>query len=274
MTDNRPPVTVSAGKDNTATATPQIKPGAYYEEESDDLLDDTSTFAQPPSSASKPGITRTTGTFTCHTHLAHQLFVGRQSDSKNNISAIIGLLQFSSRINTIFELAREDDPYADDRLLKIEQALEAAETYIDEQRVMVKVLLGDGDNVKIEPSISVKPLEHTIEFKTRFAHFGMKLVSSFDKLVQLSLAATHTDRMFDDDWKRCVPASARKIRHAFAVSDHFRASGATRNDFAANNQRAQQALKKYGELEPAVLAGTTRAKRAPKIRQQSALASL
>jgi integrating conjugative element protein (TIGR03761 family) len=197
------------------------------------------------------------------------MFFGRSADRKNKVEPIIGLVQFSTRVNVIFEAAKRDDPYADAHLLKIEAALRTADAFIHEQITVIDALLMDDGDISIKPSVAMNPQAHNVEFKTRFAHYALRLVSAYDRLVRGALAAQHTDRLSEGEWKRTVGVAATKLRHALACSGGFRASGATRNDFAANNQRAQAAVEKYGELAADVLRGSTRAERAPKIRHQS-----
>jgi hypothetical protein len=50
------------------------------------------------------------------------------------------------------------------------------------------------------------------------------------------------------------------------MSTQYRFTGVTRDDMAANNEKARSAIDKYGELPQDILEGRTRAKHAPKIR--------
>ena len=257
-------------------------------EQSFDLFDETASeatfdvgFEPPkkiaslsPSRDNRAGIARTESTFICHTNLANQFFFGRQGDQARNIRAITGLVGFTSRLNKIYDMAKQDDPYADNRLIAIEQALDLAYAFVKEQYTYVNALLCHTDNLIINPSTSIEPVKHRVEFKTRLANYGLRVLCVYDKLVRSALAAHHMDVMSDADWRATVSVSGKKLRHAFALSDNFRASGTTRQDFAAKNQRAQDAIAKYGELEQDVLEGTLRASRAPRLMNTSPLSML
>ncbi len=239
--------------------------------DNDDFYDLTGGEDELPSTQPKsvktqngPGNVRTKGKFTVHTQIAHRLFFGRKR--AKGIEPIIGLVQFSSKINLIYVAASNGDPYADYRLIQIEDALSNALEIVKKNDSDLSELLGNDINIEILPSESVEPESLEIEFKTPYGYLGVRLLSSFDQLVLKALAARHAALIFNDDWKQFVNLSARKIRHALSLADAYRFSGASRDDFAANNQRATEAIEKFGELPPEVIDGTKRAKSAPKIR--------
>jgi hypothetical protein len=60
------------------------------------------------------------------------------------------------------------------------------------------------------------------------------------------------------------------MRHLFKLAQ-FRASGATRDDFAANNARARAALEKLGQLPADVLQGLRRPQLGPRPSKSSSL---
>ncbi|MFK5892412.1 MAG: AcaB family transcriptional regulator, partial [Pseudomonadota bacterium] len=67
------------------------------------------------------------------------------------------------------------------------------------------------------------------------------------------------------DWERTVRNSGKLIRNVFWESSRYRYTGVTRNDIAANNAVARNAIEKFGELPQDILEGTKRGKFAPKI---------
>jgi hypothetical protein len=62
---------------------------------------------------------------------------------------------------------------------------------------------------------------------------------------------------------------AHVLRSLFGLAQQYRFSGATRDDFAAQNARAREALEKFCELPQDVLEGTRRSEFAPPIVRQT-----
>ena len=246
----------------------------FYSDELDSEFKDdlqTTSPVQTESQAKSPGSVRTKGMITVHTKAAHRLVHGRRKTKE--AEHIIGLLQFSSKVNIIYSAAEGDDPYADMRLNNIYEAIIETRKIIEENSRHLINLLGKDDNIEIFPSTSIEPMKVPLEFRTPFGYLGAQLISSFDSLLLKALAARHSALIFDDDWKTFVNYPARKIRHCFILADGFKLSGASRDDFAANNARATEALNKYGDLPEDVLKGTNRCPLAPKIKNHPDLAS-
>jgi integrating conjugative element protein (TIGR03761 family) len=213
---------------------------------------------------------QTSGALLLHTQLAHNLFMGRKAAP--NQYAITGLIQFSGQIRTIWESASLDDPYADMKLLHIEAAMDnAAELVRINTEVMNNLLDSLGDRIVLSDCRSERPVSVPISFRTPYGFMAARLLGDFDEMVICALKARHIGMILDQEWHATVSKTATAIRRVFNLSGTFNYSGATRNDFAANNQRAREAIAKYGELPQEVLAGTKRAKIAPPIKDQSVL---
>ncbi|WP_020406844.1 PFL_4669 family integrating conjugative element protein [Hahella ganghwensis] len=235
---------------------------AFY----DDISDMEDDVTEQPKSKPGPGAYRTKGKYTIHTKAAHRLFYGRKKAP--GVEPIIGLVQFSSRVNAIWQASELDDPYADSKLLAIEEALDHAQKLVEASKETLEGLLGSDTNIEIFPAETIRPETVDVEFKTPYGFLALKLLSTFDGMVQNALAARHAAMIFNNDWQQLVTFPSRKIRHAFALSD-FRFSGSCRNDFAANNQRARDAVEKYGQLDPDILQGKRRPRMAPEAKRMN-----
>lgn len=213
---------------------------------------------------------QTSGALLLHTQLAHNLFMGRKAAP--NQYAITGLIQFSGQIRTIWESAALDDPYADMKLLQVESAINTASELVRiNTEVMNNLLDSLGDRIVLGDCRSERPVSVPISFRTPYGFMAARLLGDFDEMVICALKARHIGMILDQEWHATVSKTATAIRRVFNLSGTFNYSGATRNDFAANNQRAREVIAKYGELPKEVLAGTKRAKIAPPIKDQSAL---
>lgn len=65
--------------------------------------------------------------------------------------------------------------------------------------------------------------------------------------------------------ERWLDDGAHALSSLFAFAQQYKYSGATRDDFAANNARAREALESFGELPQDVLEGSRRSEFAPPI---------
>ncbi|MBL7005389.1 MAG: TIGR03761 family integrating conjugative element protein, partial [Gammaproteobacteria bacterium] len=239
--------------------------------------DNADPIVDPKLVSTKPGAIKTQGQFIVHTKLAHRLFYGRKKgiqiikengkDVKKQIKPIIGVTRFGTNINDIYRLASFDEPYADAKLIQIEEGLRQAKELLLENIEALRQLLGEMTEMQINPAFSIKPITLPLEFSTPFFGYeATRIVKNYDRLVLLALTTKQTGDILDSDWNRIVNKTGSKIRSVFLISTQYRFTGVTRDDMAANNEKARTAIEKYGELPQDILEGRKRAKHAPKIR--------
>lgn len=242
--------------------------------------DNADPITDPKNVSTKPGRIKTKGSFTIHTQLAHRLFYGRKKSNqsvdehgkkvKKKIMPIIGVVRYASNINGLYDLAEMNDPYADAKLIEIEEELSTVKQLIISHIEALEQLLGDIDDMEIEASFSIKPIKLPLEFSTPYFGFeASRIVKYYDRLVLLALTTRQTGDLLDSDWNRVVNKTASKIRSVFLKSAEYKFAGASRDDMVANNQVARKAIENYGELPKDILEGRRRAKHAPKIRLEN-----
>lgn len=227
--------------------------------------DNADTLVMPNLVSKRPGMLRTRGEILIHTRSAHRLFYGRRKDEKKGIKPITGLVRFALNMNQLYDLAAKDDPYADAVLLKVEQRLAEVERLIKGHVAALEELLSDMEGISINFHESVEPVSIPLEFRTTYGFIAARLLGQYDKLVRLAQSAMHVGLFFQEDWARVVRKSGSVIRSVFWLSTGYRYTGVKRNDIAANNGVAREAIAKYGELPQAILEGSKRSKYAPPI---------
>lgn len=249
---------------------------------SDDLDDDFDTKEKPAKPASispglsksvSPGPLRGKGQLTLHTNLAHRLFYGRRSSKEQE--AITGLLRFTNNVNLMWSSAASDDPYADYYLLEIDKALDESSEFIKQSRNDIEPLLGDDDDdgFIVPARVSVNPVSLDIEFRNSYGYRASRTLLAYDKLIRTAHTLMHIGMIDRSDWQRLVNTSGRKIRNAFSLSDKWKFTGVTRDDFAANNPRAENAKQKMGDLDKGVLHGEVRSKYAPDVKKSETVSA-
>lgn len=206
----------------------------------------------------RPGPVQTKATIRLHTFIAHQLFFGRQDDP-NRVYRDQCFVTFAANLNALWTCAQADDPYADARLIQIEEQIERArESIKNVLHVIEELLMSLHDaGIRTESHASVRPVDVPIAFRAVHAAVAVQLLGLVDRAIQKALAARHFGLVTMQDWQRILSQTSTPMRHLFELS-RFRASGATRDDFAANNARARTALEKLGQLPADILQGLRR----------------
>ncbi len=228
--------------------------------------DNADTIVDPMYVSKKPGRVITQAECDIHTHLAHRLFYGRRASTQQpdgesgavakKIPAVIGLVRFITNINQLYTLANMDDPYADAKLIEIDEAMREALGFIDSKILILEDLIAGMDELRFNSNASTKPLTLPLEFRTPYFGFqATRMVKRFDNLVRLALTAKHVGLILDDDWGALVSKAATTVRRTFLLSTGYRYTGAKRDDFAANNEVARNAVAKYGDLPQDILRG-------------------
>ncbi len=218
-----------------------------------------------------PGAMQMSAVVKLHSRLAINLFRGRKGDPANNVRPIIGLARFARQSALVWTAAGSDDPYADQTLIAVEIAYEAAQKAVEQKIHAMQELLDGMEDFEITLQASERPVNVDLKFFSPWGFRGATLLKQFDKLVRLALTARHIGLFTDDDWGRVVHEASQALRHMFAEVDYWISTGVKRVDLLTGNRIAQRAKARYETarkvpfvLEPEVLAGNYRAKLSPK----------
>lgn len=210
----------------------------------------------------RPGPVLPKATIRLHTFIGHQLFFGRQQ-VKDSGQLVGGREQcftlFAANLNALWTCSMADDPYADARLIQIEEQMDQVKVQLKALTELMDELLASMEDagIRTETQSSVRPVDVPIGFRAVQAAVAVQLLGLTDRVILKALAARHFGLVTAQDWQRILSQSATPMRHLFELS-RFRASGATRDDFAANNARARAALEKLGQLPDDILQGLRR----------------
>lgn len=210
------------------------------------------------------GALRSAMKLTLHTHHAARIWHGRSATEDKN--GIIGLSGFVGILNKIKRGAEQDDPYSDLWLIRVEEKLANSklilgevQEHLDQVMAHVPVALSIGDN------LNVQPVTLPLFISSQHGFMAVYLLTQYDDLARRLLLAHHTAMIGRRDMERWLNEGAHVLRSLFALVQPYKFSGASRDDFAANNARAREAREKFGELPQDILDGTLRAEFAPPI---------
>jgi integrating conjugative element protein (TIGR03761 family) len=211
--------------------------------------DDTAT-------AASPGALQGEAWLTLQTRHAQRLVRGRPAAADK--PAIIGLFGFAERLRGIWQGARQDDPYADWWLLKIHDALVAAERVIRAGQATLADRLASVPALEVRVAASQKPYRTPLRFANPYAYRGARLLGDYDALARGVLTAAHVGLVDSDDAQRLLGQCAGKIRGVYCVPQGYRFLGVDRSALIQGTALAEQARKAMGEVPEDVLTGERR----------------
>ncbi len=213
------------------------------------------------------GSLRSDVALTLHTYHAARIWTGRQkSDAKHSI---LGLSGFCAYVNRMHRGAAQDDPYSDWWLVQIEEKVESCQAALKaiDQRlddVMAKLPA----TLDISENLSVTPVKVPLFISNPLGFKAVYLLTNYDELARRILLAQHVGLVGRRDMEVWLDEGASVLRSLFGLAQSYQFTGATRDDFAANNARAEAARKmyeKFGEIPQDILEGSRRSNFAPPI---------
>lgn len=206
---------------------------------------------------------------TLHTYQATRLWHGRGVESGK--PQIIGMRQMLAMIGKIQRDAAQDDPYADYWLIQIEDKLRENRQYLNNQLHLAEKRLAQlPDQLTVEENLSQQPFTTPIYTGGQLGWLAIRQLIDYDRLVRQVLLAGHIAQMSRNAEHNILRGVHRRMHGLVDFPKRYPGySGITRDDLAANNARARQAIEKRGELPEDVAQGKRRSKYAPPIRKTS-----
>jgi integrating conjugative element protein (TIGR03761 family) len=209
-----------------------------------------------PATVAGPGALQGEAWLTLQTRHAQRLIRGRPAAADK--PAIIGLFGFADRLRGIWQGARLDDPYAEWWLLKIHDALVAAEELIQAAQATLAEQLASLPALEVAVATSRKPYRTALRFANPYAYRGARLLVRYDALARGVLTAAHVGLVDSGDAQRLLGQCAGKIRGVFCVPQGYRFLGVDRSVLAQGTALAERAREVMGEVPEDVLTGARR----------------
>jgi integrating conjugative element protein (TIGR03761 family) len=215
--------------------------------------------------ATRPGGLRGVAELYVQTRQAQRLVLGRAATEER--PAITGLVRFGMIVRHLWGAAAQDDPYADWYLLQTLESLEHGREELERMEQDVEGLLQGIQGVDISIAESQKPARIPLQFANPYGYMGAYLISDYDRFARAVLTARHVGLLDRDTSERFLGKGGRLVRRAFAATQGYKHCAVARDDMAANNARAREAIAAMGALPQDVLKGETRPRIAPEIRR-------
>ena len=197
------------------------------------------------------------------TRPALRLWQGREKTQKRH--GILGLPGFCKIVRGIEQAVREDDPYADYHYHCIEQAIDDLTFDLDSELKDIQSFIDENIPPAMRlPDIGSKnPVVVPIRFASRLGFQLVYQLLKVDQIVLKVLLANHIGLLPNKEKFETLARVEKRVRSVLHMVFSYRHTGVTRDDMAANNQKAQKAKELMGDLEVGYLEGTTRSDNAP-----------
>ncbi|VVQ04658.1 MULTISPECIES: PFL_4669 family integrating conjugative element protein [Pseudomonas] len=210
------------------------------------------------------GSLRSSITLTLHTHHAARIWQGRTA--REGAHSIMGMAGYISVTNLIKQTSAHDDPYADWAMLQLEEKLlqaKAGMLQLTQQLDRVKQDLPP--QIDMGDNLNIHPVTLPLYIGSQLGFLAVYLLTDYDTLVRRTLLAHHTALIGRVDLEAWIDDGAHLLRSLFGLAQRFRHAGVTRDDMAANNARAHEAIEKFGLPPQDILEGLRRSQFAPPI---------
>lgn len=210
------------------------------------------------------GSLRSSITLTLHTHHAARLWQGRAG--REGVFGIMGMAGYISVTNLLKQASSQDDPFADWFMLQLEDKVLQAKAELQALTEQVKLVERDlPTQVSIGDNLNIHPVTLPLFIGSQLGFLAVYLLTDYDSLVRRVLLAHHTALIGRVDMEHWIDRGAHMLRSLFSMAQLYRLAGISRDDMAANNARAREAIDKFGNPPQDILEGTRRSQFAPPI---------
>ena len=214
------------------------------------------------------GSLRSSITLTLHTHHAARLWQGRMA--REGVHPIMGMAGYISVTNLLKHASSQDDPFADWFMLQLEDKLLQAKAEMLTLTSQISQVERDlPTQVDVGDNLNIHPVTLPLFIGSQLGFLAVYLLTDYDTLVRRVLLAHHTALIGRSDMEVWIDRGAHLLRSLFGLAQRYRLAGVSRDDMAANNARAREAIDKFGTPPRNILEGSRRSQFAPPIARSS-----
>lgn len=229
----------------------------------------------------KAGALRSAMNVSLNTHYAIRLWEGRYPEYKTKkggrkkenarhrslIFSMPGFIQKAGRIN---QDSANDNPWADSKMLELENLINAAIGKMQEELDgLKKVMSMVPAQVTISDITSISPLNIGVFSRTPVGYRCVWLLVGFDQLAMQAFQAAHYGCISRRELNSCLGRGGYLVRQIYGAAQKYRYLPVTREDIAVNNDKAREAIKLFGNVDPDVLFGNKRSSWSPPVNRRS-----
>lgn len=199
---------------------------------------------------------------TLQTRHAQALVRGRNVPGK---PLIVGLVGFADRLRLIWTGAKQNDPYADWWLIKIEDAIFTLSNLLKTDHKEISAKLDEIQAIRIAPAASKDPFRFELRFATPYAFRASSMLAQFDALTRDVLTARHIGAISTETSQDLIFRYSHKIRSTFNLPFSYRYLSIDRARPDSWKEVETRAQRLMGVLPDDVRSGQRRATLAPEL---------
>ncbi len=224
---------------------------------------------------SEAGALRSEMNIELHTRYAILLWEGQEIEKKEKGRTvrhrrIIGMPFFLHLVGVINRDSYRDNPFADQTMLMLEdefsRGIEAINGLIKQLDHIVQDIPA---RISLTEVLSVSPVNIAVFSRTPVGYRCVWLLVGFDQLALKAFQAYHyglISRSRRDDF---LNQGSRFIRRAYGRALAYRSLPVTRRDVFEKTAGFLDAVKRFGDVDPAVMLGTKRSSFSPPVNRRS-----
>lgn len=224
---------------------------------------------------SEAGVLHSEMNIELHTRYAILLWEGQETEKKEKGRTvrhrrIIGMPFFLHLVGVINGDSYRDNPFADQTMLMLEdefsRGIEAINGLIKQ---LDRILQDIPARISLTEVLSVSPVNISVFSRTPVGYRCVWLLVGFDQLALKAFQAYHyglISRSRRDDF---LNQGSRFIRRAYGRALGYRSLPVTRRDVFEKTAVFLDAVKRFGDVEPAVMLGTKRSSFSPPVNRRS-----
>ncbi|EJB7651107.1 TIGR03761 family integrating conjugative element protein [Salmonella enterica] len=220
------------------------------------------------------GALRSSLTIELHTRHAIQLWQGREGHEKRKGEKggrkkgrkwrIIGMPFFLHLVTVMSDATRRDDPFADERMLKLETLFTEGDTLVGSMIRELDTVLHDlPRRISLSSVSSVSPVNIGVFSSTPVGYRCVWLLVGFDQLAMLASQAWHYGLISHTQREKYLNGASAAVRRVFGIALGYKRTGVTRMDVLKNTPLAQEAERVMGPVSEDVLWGRKRSSWSP-----------
>ncbi len=180
-----------------------------------------------------------------HTDVARVLFNGTWHYSR------MGLLQFAKLLAPLWKAFKEDDPYAEQTLIKISNAIEVAKIQLQDHEISLQQQLENLRGLVVDLYRNPQPFSYPLKFFIPPPFLAAMLIAQVDYVNRQLFTLTRLGLKPNEN---LVPAQLMHIiRSIFRLPLEWKYTGVTRKDIFEGNQKAQKIKTLFGAVSVEIL---------------------
>lgn len=211
------------------------------------------------------GSLRSQMTLQIHTKRVSRLWYGRRKTE--DIPGIIGLSGFINITNRINIGSRQDDPYSDWWMLRIEEKINEVNDHLETLKGQVdEVFASVPSTFTLSNNVNMQPATLPVYAGSHLGFLAIFTLAQYDDIVRKALLANHIGLIYRATFDFWLDEGDHQLRSLFSLVQQYQYSGITRKDILEGNAKAIAAIEKYGEVPADIFNGTKRSRFSPPLR--------